>query len=245
MKALVFIVLVDAAIAVWFLNRRSSAPGIVFNEPAVPVVQPVDQSLPAAMALPRSAPPPQALPPGSPLPVPGFQAPPSLGVAGRGTPAGAAGPRGQDGRGLLSQAAGAFISLERSPRFRSSPVLRQWDRDFLSYPDLRAINNKYWKDRDALSFVVSTLRSPNFGRLVKSHAQSQDVQRFVLALIQAPSVVASVRFLGQDKSVLSAMQRLTIPGLPPLGALMGPGGNAALPNLGDSKEMERLETAAP
>jgi hypothetical protein len=130
-------------------------------------------------------------------------------------------------RGALGQAATAFHQVQKKARYKKSAIIKEWNRDFLSYPDLKAINRQYWKDRDALAFVAGTLRSPNFPKMLRKYGGSQDLQAFVKDLLQSPSVVSSGRMVLEDKSLMAAAKDLTIPGLPSVGTMMALGHGAS------------------
>lgn len=109
-------------------------------------------------------------------------------------------------RKKVSKAVRYFFKLKRHPRFKKSKVIREWKRDFLSYKDLRRINRRFRKDGDALRFVSSMVRSPNFRKMAKKYIQRPDVQAFVKKMASSRSVLSSAATFMEDPKVEDAMK---------------------------------------
>lgn len=206
--ALLVVLLVDVGLFLWWWQWRRAAPPEDYSAEGLDMAvgeRPREQSPPASE--------PASKAPYAPL----------LALK---EPLGPAAPRAgarSEARRSLARAASSFLALQRKPRYRKSPVIREWTRDFLACPDLKEINRRYWRDRDPAAFIVATLRSPSFAKMLKRYAASPDLSAFVQELMASPGVMASGRALMEDKNVLAAAKDLTLPGLPPLGALMAAG----------------------
>lgn len=52
-----------------------------------------------------------------------------------------------------------FFNLKNQPRFKNSQTILGWKREFLSHSDLKAVNDRYRKDGDAVRFMVDMTAS--------------------------------------------------------------------------------------
>lgn len=171
--------------------------------------------------------------------------PPSKEISSPAAPSSDAPSPPQRGRravhGRFALAVRTFQQLQGKERYRNSGVLREWRRDFLSYPDLREANESFWRDGDAVSFVLAALRSPNFSKMLRRYANSRDLQAFLRELLGSPAAMTAGLALLEDRRVLSAAKDLTFPGLPPLGALIMMGQKAGSGGISDpAVVMERM-----
>ena len=126
-------------------------------------------------------------------------------------------------------AALSFVRLANKPRYRNSPVLRLWAQDFRAYPDLRLFGGIYAKSHDLKGFVVATLRSSNFAKMLRKYGNTRDVHDFFMDLMAQPGVADSSRALIEDPDVFKSVKDLSIAGLPPLGQLMAAGAKGTTP----------------
>lgn len=140
-----------------------------------------------------------------------------------------------------AEASASFLRLAQQPKYRQSPVLKNWAKDFMAYPDLRAIGRKYARDRDLSFFTVSVLRSTNFAKMLWKYGPSPDVKNFFTDLMAAPGVGASSRALFEDRNVMNSVKDLTIPGLPSLGQMMGNGGQGQTPQTNDAALLKFMQ----
>jgi hypothetical protein len=70
---------------------------------------------------------------------------------------------------------------------RRFPSVRQYGKDWMSYPDLRKLNDDYMRNHDPMAFMAGLARSPNFGKLVAKYATDSGVRAFVIdGVKQAP-----------------------------------------------------------
>jgi len=229
----------DAALALWAWNwyqgRRETYQSAADPEMAAEPAR-MEPSQPPPLET-APAPPPSA----SPLPL-------SAGVPLRGlsrepTRARPAAPTKTSAkpevRAHLGKAVSAYEVLRGSPKYKRSGFVKAWSDEFLSHPDLRAINHRYHRDRDAMAFIASAVRSPSFGKVFLKFASSPSLSSFVRDLLGRPGVGQSASVLMEDKSMAAAVGSLRLPGLPPLSALVGSGGRGP-----DQAEMLRSLTEA-
>jgi len=69
----------------------------------------------------------------------------------------------------VSRAVKFYYALKKDPRFKGNTAIQEWKTEFLSYPDLKAVNDRYAKDGDPVRFMVGMLRSPNFKSMVAKY----------------------------------------------------------------------------
>jgi len=50
------------------------------------------------------------------------------------------------------------------------PTLKQYGKDWAASPELRALRDQYWKDKDPLKFAYGMAKSGDFGKLLKKYA---------------------------------------------------------------------------
>jgi hypothetical protein len=99
------------------------------------------------------------------------------------------------------------------------PVIAAYGRDWMSYPDLKKLNDDYMRDRDPIKFMKGVAGSRNFYNLVKKYAAAPPIQSFVQeALAKAPgdAVSSTMRYMEQDGTVKKLVADVTSSiGLPP------------------------------
>lgn len=111
------------------------------------------------------------------------------------------------------------------------PVIAQYGKEWMSHPDLKALNDAYMADRDPIKFIRGVSQSKNFGAMVKKYATNPTMSAFVKDGMKeaAPGAMgAAVDFMKQEKAVGAIITNVASSmGLPPalLGGLAG-GGSA-------------------
>lgn len=84
------------------------------------------------------------------------------------------------------------------------PSVRQYGRDWMSHPDLKKLNDDYFRDRDPVKFMKGLSRSENFGKLVKKYSTDPAIRAVVIdAAKQAPTdlMAAGMDYLNEDNNV--------------------------------------------
>ncbi len=75
---------------------------------------------------------------------------------------------------------------------RKYPVIRQYGKDWMSHPDLRALTDNYWRTRDPIAFIMGLSKAPSLGAMVKQYAGSPEILKFVTeGMKEAPSDLTS------------------------------------------------------
>lgn len=108
------------------------------------------------------------------------------------------------------------------------PLIAHYGRDWMSYPDLKKLNDDYMRDRDPVKFMKGVARSKNFGKIVKKYASAPPIQSFVKEAIgKAPpqALSASMEYATREGAVKQLVYDVSVSlGLPPgllAGALEG------------------------
>lgn len=87
---------------------------------------------------------------------------------------------------------------------RKYPSVRQYGRDWMSYPDLKKLNDDYFKNRDPVQFLKGLSKSDNFGKMVKKYSTDPAIRAVVVdAAKQAPADVmsAAMDYLQNDRVI--------------------------------------------
>ena len=138
-------------------------------------------------------------------------------IAGETAAAKAQDPRGSEsnspGQSMMkSQAEQVYFNLLHEPRFGDSKVIQSWITEFLSYPDLAAINHRYHQQGDPLRFLSDTTRSENFQKMLDKYIGTPDVQAFMAAMAGSPTVAASANQYLADDDLRRMAQKLGFAG---------------------------------
>ncbi|MBI5244947.1 MAG: hypothetical protein HY922_14870 [Elusimicrobia bacterium] len=120
----------------------------------------------------------------------------------------------------LKKAEDLYYQMKKSRRFKNSKALRNWKKEFLSHPDLAAIDARYQRDRDAGRYIKEMVRSPSFRGMLGKYLVSPDMQAFIKELAMKPAVMAAGPGVLEDKTVMDTVMALKIPGLPPVSRLL-------------------------
>lgn len=101
-------------------------------------------------------------------------------------------------------------------RYRSIAKLGQ---DWMSYPDLKKLNDDYMRDHDPITFLHGTARSKNFAKMMVKYTPDPAVQSFVKeGIAKAPGEVTSsaMNLLKEDNSIKTVVSNVAAAlGLPP------------------------------
>ncbi|MDE2292697.1 MAG: hypothetical protein KGL53_11505, partial [Elusimicrobia bacterium] len=153
-------------------------------------------------------------------------------------------PSSPESRLKMGRAVSAYYALKNSARFKDSPVVKAWTKDFLSHPDLKALNDQWRKDHDPLRFLVGMVRSPNFQAMAKTYLAQADMRAFIKDMASSPAVLSSAGTFMSDDKVKGAVTALNL--LPGGGAAPMPDSSAQLGRVkADPSLKATLEGAAP
>lgn len=110
----------------------------------------------------------------------------------------------------IDKAVSYFFDLKNSPRFKNSKVIQAWKKEFLSHPDLKALNDGWRKEHDPFKFLVGMVKSPNFRGMTEKYLAQADMQAFVKDMATAPAVVNSAGSFMADDSISGAVSGLKL-----------------------------------
>jgi len=118
---------------------------------------------------------------------------------------------------------------------KKHPSIGQYGKDWAASPELAALRDQYWKDKDPLKFAHGLAKSGDFGKLVKKYGTDPGIRDVLMTgLKEAPSsLLGAVSGLFQNdtvtKDLLNTVMKAT--GLPPsLTGMITGGGNAKVPD---------------
>lgn len=131
----------------------------------------------------------------------------------------------------VARAVRFYYALKKDPRFKDNKAIQEWKADFLSYPDLRAVNERYAKDGNPVRFMVGMLRSPNFKGMITKYFARAEIQDFVGAMTSSPDVMSSAPIFMKEPEVESAAKSLGL----------APQGDAAPPAKDSSQAIQRMQ----
>ncbi|OGS35920.1 MAG: hypothetical protein A2506_05175 [Elusimicrobia bacterium RIFOXYD12_FULL_66_9] len=99
------------------------------------------------------------------------------------------------------------------------PVIRQYGKDWMGYPDLKKLNDDYMRDKDPVKFLLGVSQSQNFGKMMKKYAGSPEVREFAIAAVKESPLelkAATADLLGNDRVVKDIVMNVAKGlGLPP------------------------------
>jgi hypothetical protein len=72
------------------------------------------------------------------------------------------------------------------------PSVRQYGKDWMSYPDLKRLNDEYMRNHDPMAFMNGVAHSSNFQQLIKKYAADPGIRAFLVdGIRQAPGDMLS------------------------------------------------------
>lgn len=102
---------------------------------------------------------------------------------------------------------------------RRYPIIAAYGREWMSYPDLKKLNDDYMRNHDPVAFMRGVSVSKNFAAMIKKYAVQPPIQQFVKdGIKQAPPgmTAAAMGFLNQDGKVKGFVDNVAQNlGLPP------------------------------
>lgn len=101
---------------------------------------------------------------------------------------------------------------------KKHPSITKYGKDWAASPELRALRDQYWKEKDPLKFAYGLAKSNDFGKLVKKYAADPAVRDFLITGIKEapPSVLSALGGISQNDKVVKGLVNtvLTAVGLP-------------------------------
>lgn len=115
------------------------------------------------------------------------------------------------------------------------PVIRQYGRDWMSYPDLKKLNDDYARNHDPIAFMVGLSKSPNLGTMLKKYAGRPEIREFIVdGMKQAPGELtgSAMEVLQNDRVVKDLVSNIA-------GSLGLPPSVTGMINSGDPAKMDQ------
>ncbi len=94
------------------------------------------------------------------------------------------------------------------------PSITQYGKDWAASPELSALRDQYWKDRDPLKFAYGLAKSGDFPKLIKKYANDPGVRDVITSGIKEapPNLVGSIGSLAQNDGVVKNLVTSIITG---------------------------------
>jgi hypothetical protein len=128
---------------------------------------------------------------------------------------------------------------------RKSVVLQAYGKEWMSYPDLKKLNDNYMRDHDPVSFLRGLAHSDNFSTMVKRYAGQPDIQHAAQeGMKQAPPELfnSALAYANKDSIITQMVDKVAQSlGLPPGILGSGPGGG----QVDSGKIMESVMSGNP
>jgi len=115
------------------------------------------------------------------------------------------------------------------------PSIARYGKDWAASPELRALRDQYWKDKDPLKFAYGMARSKDFSALLKKYSGDPGIRDVLITGIKQapPSLLGAIGGIFQNDKVAKDLVTTvsTAIGLPPsLTAFLGGGDDAKAPD---------------
>lgn len=102
---------------------------------------------------------------------------------------------------------------------RKYPVIAQYGRDWMRYPDLSKLTNDYARNHDPIAFINGLSRSRSFPLIVRQYAAKPEIREFVVnGLKEAPSELTTAAMSAlKDQTASKTLVNTVVSalGLPP------------------------------
>ncbi|MBI5247490.1 MAG: hypothetical protein HY923_09930 [Elusimicrobia bacterium] len=82
------------------------------------------------------------------------------------------------------------------------PSIAQYGKDWMANPELRALRDQYWKDKDPVKFMYGVAKSDGFGQLVRKYAADPGIRAVLVGGIkEAPGSLTApaAQIIANDK----------------------------------------------
>jgi hypothetical protein len=132
------------------------------------------------------------------------------------------------------------------------PLIRQYGKDWMSYPDLKKLNDDYSRNHDPIAFIQGLAKSPNLGAMVQKYGASPEIREFIVeGMKEAPADLtgAAIDALQSDGALKNIVANVAGGlGLPPsiTGLISGSGDPSKLDQkqvMGDMMKDPNLQKA--
>ncbi len=117
---------------------------------------------------------------------------------------------------------------------KKHPSITKYGKDWTASPELRALRDQYWKEKDPLKFAYGLAKSNDFGKLVKKYGTDPGIRdALITGFKEAPSslMAAAGGILQNDKIAKDLVTTvIKAAGLPPSMAAMLDGSSTKAPD---------------
>lgn len=95
---------------------------------------------------------------------------------------------------------------------KKHPSLTRYGKDWAASPELRALRDQYWKDKDPLKFAYGLAKSKDFGALVKKYGGDPGIRDVLVTGIKEapPSLTGAVSGLFQNDGAVKALANTVV-----------------------------------
>lgn len=139
---------------------------------------------------------------------------------------------------------------------KKHPSITQFGKDWAASPELRAVRDQYWKEKDPIKFAYGISKSNDFGKLVKKYAADPGIRDALVTGVREapPSLTAAAGGVFQNDKVTKDLVTSVIKavGLPAsmVGMLDGsdtkpPDQNQVMADIMKSDDMKKAMQAKP
>jgi hypothetical protein len=139
---------------------------------------------------------------------------------------------------------------------KKHPSLTRYGKDWAASPELRALRDAYWKDKDPLKFAYGLAKSNDFGKLVKKYGSDPGIRDVLITGIKEapPGLTGAVGGIFQNDNVAKSLVTTVIRAVGLPASLTGflDGGNAPPPDknqvmadIMDSEDMKKAMKDRP
>jgi hypothetical protein len=131
------------------------------------------------------------------------------------------------------------------------PSIAKYGKEWAASPELSALRDQYWKDKDPMKFAYGLAKSKDFGKLVSKYATDPGIRDTLIQGMKEapPGLMAAVGGLFQNDNVVKDLMTTVIKavGLPPSLTGMITGGGAVAPDQSQimADIMKSAKTAPP
>ncbi len=90
---------------------------------------------------------------------------------------------------------------------KKHPSITQYGRDWAASPELRALRDAYWKDKDPLKFAYGLAKSNDFSKLVKKYSGDPGIRDALITGIKEapPSLTGAISGVAQSDGVTKSL----------------------------------------
>ena len=95
---------------------------------------------------------------------------------------------------------------------KKHPSITQYGKDWAASPELRALRDQYWKEKDPLKFAYGLAKSNDFGKLVKKYATDPGIRDALVTGVKEapPSLMGAFSSLSQNDKVVKDLVNTVI-----------------------------------